>query len=236
MHSLATTADITDGSIINLQMTGTDTDIANPQWISYKPDSSIGSALTVTATITKSDTLTYDGKSAYKNGVKVPSTGSLCAFKGGHITVGSDYGRVQYRYFPDKTIGSGDGMEFGERTKSLIADVNNPGDVDCGMRIVFAALGTLTNPQILNVDTRKYFKINKTMEAGETIEVNTKFGEKSVTGTLNGTESNYWNYADLPGSTFLQLQPGGNPLRYNADSGIDNLNVTIRFTPQYLGV
>jgi hypothetical protein len=133
-------------------------------------------------------------------------------------------------------IDSEDGMEFGERAPSLIVDVQNPGDVPCGMKIIFTALGTLTNPSIFNVNTREYFKITKTMQAGETIEIDTKFGQKGVAGYLNGETLNYWNYADLPDSTFLQLQPGSNPLRYNADSGLDNLDVTIRYSPQYLGV
>jgi hypothetical protein len=132
--------------------------------------------------------------------------------------------------FPD------DGMEFGERAESLIVDVQNPGDVPCGMKIIFTATGTLENPSVLNVNTREYFKMLKTMHAGEMIEINTKFGEKAVTGYLNGDSLNYFNDADLPASTFLQLQPGSNPIRYNADSGLDNLNVTIRYSPQYLGV
>lgn len=129
-----------------------------------------------------------------------------------------------------------DGMEFGERAPLLIVDVQNPGDVPCGMKIIFTALGTLTNPSIFNLDTREYFKILKTMQPGETIEINTKFQEKGVTGILNGNKNDYWNYADLPDSTFMQLKPGSNPLRYNADSGLDNLDVTIRYLPQYLGV
>ena len=128
------------------------------------------------------------------------------------------------------------GMEFGERAPSLIVDVQNPGDVPCGTKIIFTALGTLTNPSVFNVNTREFFRITKTMQPGETIEINTKFGEKGITGYLNGESLDYWNHADLPDSTFLQLQPGSNPIRYNADSGLDNLNVTIRYSPQYLGV
>lgn len=133
-------------------------------------------------------------------------------------------------------IDSEEGMEFGERAPSLIVDVQNPGDVPCGMKIIFTALGTLTNPSILNVNTREFFRIIKTMQAGESITINTKFQQKSITGLLNGTEADYWNYADLPDSTFMQLLCGSNPLRYNADSGLDNLDVTIRFSPQYQGV
>src|SRR5665648_504005 len=43
-----------------------------------------------------------------------------------------------------------------------------------------------------------------------------------------------YNYIDL-GSTFLQLDVGDNLMRYDADTGIDNLEVSIYFTPQYLG-
>ena len=74
------------------------------------------------------------------------------------------------------------------------------------------------------------------MQGGESIEINTNFGSKSVTGTLNGQTLDYINYAELPGSKFMQLKPGSNPIRYDAEKGLDNLDVTIRYSPQYLGV
>lgn len=124
---------------------------------------------------------------------------------------------------------------FGLREPSLIVNVYNRGAVGTGMRIVFKALGTLTNPSFIDVDTQEFFKINKTMYAGETIEVNTNIGRKKVIGMVNGIETNYFKYRDLD-STWLQLEVGDNLFRYDADAGIDNLEVYVYFSNKYLEV
>jgi len=128
-----------------------------------------------------------------------------------------------------------EGIEMGYREPSLIVNIFNKGDVPCGMKIQFKALATVVNPSLFNVNNREYFKINKTMEAGEVITVTTHFQNKRVELNKNGVVSNAFNWIDL-NSTFMQLEPGDNLLRYDADDGIDNLEVSIWYTPQYLGV
>ena len=128
-----------------------------------------------------------------------------------------------------------EGIELGYREPSLIANINNKGDVACGMKIQFKALATVVNPSLFNVNTREHLKINRTMEAGEIITVTTHFQNKKVELNKNGVISNAFNWIDL-NSTFLQLEPGDNLFRYDADNGIDNLEVSIYYTPQYLGV
>ncbi|MBU3098389.1 phage tail family protein [Clostridium sp. DSM 17811] len=135
--------------------------------------------------------------------------------------------------FPLKITSAG--IKFGHREPSLIVNVLNTGDVECGMRVEFKALATLTNPSILNVNNQEYIKINKTMVAGEVIAVSTYLGSKKITSTLNGVVSNAFNYIDFQ-STFLQLDVGDNLFRYNADTNLDNLEVSIYYQPQYLGV
>lgn len=127
-----------------------------------------------------------------------------------------------------------EGIEIGFREPSLIVNILNLGDVSCGMKIQFKALATVVNPSLFNVNTREYFKTNKTMEAGEVITVTTNFQNKRVQLNKNGVVSSLtgWDYT----STFLELDPGDNLLRYDADSGIESLEVSIYFTPQYLGV
>ncbi|WP_411680419.1 phage tail family protein [Clostridium thailandense] len=128
-----------------------------------------------------------------------------------------------------------DGIEMGHREPSLIVNVTNNGDVECGIKIEFKALATVVNPSIININTREYMKINKIMTAGEVITVNTAFGEKRMESYLNGVTSNALKYIDL-GSTFLQLDTGDNLLRYDADENIDNLEVSLYYITQYLGV
>ncbi len=128
-----------------------------------------------------------------------------------------------------------EGIEMGYREPSLIVNVFNSGDVPCGMKIQFKALATVVNPSLFNVNTREYFKINKTMEAGEVVTVTTHFQNKRVELNKNGVISNAFNWIDFQ-STFLQLDVGDNLLRYDASSGLDNLEVSIYHTPMYLGV
>ena len=130
------------------------------------------------------------------------------------------------------------GIIMGHRESSLIVNVNNKGNVKTGMIIEFFARGTLSNPSLFNVNTREFIKINKEMVAGEKIIINTNYGKKKIIQNLNGIETDILNYLDIVGGgdTFLQLDVGDNLFRYNADSNLDNLEVNIYFTQQYLGV
>ena len=131
---------------------------------------------------------------------------------------------------PDK------GATFGKRIASLIANVFNSGSVPIGMKIVFKANGMITNPKLINVNTQEQFVINKTLIASEEIEINTNVGEKSVKGKIGtSTYTNYFMYKDVD-SSWLQLEIGDNLFRYDADDGIDNLDVFIYFNNQYLEV
>ena len=127
------------------------------------------------------------------------------------------------------------GIEMGTRSPSLIVNVSNNGDVECGMTVQFTAEATLTNPSILNVTTGEYIKILKTMVAGEVLTITTYFGNKKVTSTLNGVATNAFNFIDLS-STFLQLNVGDNLLKYDASTNVANLTVVIYYSQQYLGV
>lgn len=126
-------------------------------------------------------------------------------------------------------------MEMGFRQPSLIVNIFNPGDISCGMEINFKALATVVNPMLYNVNTREFLKINKTLIAGEVLTVTTHFSSKRVETHKNGVVENAFNYIDLE-STFLLLTPGDNLLRYDADEGLDNLEIDIYYNPQYLGV
>lgn len=127
------------------------------------------------------------------------------------------------------------GIMVGYREPSLIVNTNNIGDVKTGMRIEFKALSTVVNPELINIETQDYIKINKTMESGEVITVTTDFSNKKVDINKNGVIENGFNYFNLY-STFLQLEIGDNLFRYNAKSGLESLEVTIYHTSRYLGV
>lgn len=128
------------------------------------------------------------------------------------------------------------GVVFGKRTGSLIASAYNSGAVAVGMRIVFKANGSITNPSLINVNTLEEFKINKTLIAGEEIEINTNIGKKSVRGKIGNEDfHNYYMYKDID-SPWLKLEVGDNLFRYSADEGIENLDVFVYFSNQFLEV
>lgn len=126
-------------------------------------------------------------------------------------------------------------MIFGYREESLIVDVYNPGHVATGMRIKLKALGQLTGPSLMNVNTREFLKLNMTLYAGDVVDIDTSYGKKTVVLTRAGVKSNVYRYIDVD-STFMQLDIGDNVFRYDAESGLDSLDVTLSFNAMYLGV
>ena len=126
-------------------------------------------------------------------------------------------------------------MIYGYRAESVIVDCYNEGDVSTGMRIRFTALGTVSNPILLNVDTEEFIQINATMKTGDVIEINTKYGSKGAKLIRDGVETDYFRYIDVD-STFMQLAIGDNMLRYDAASGVNSLEVSIFYSKEFLGV
>ncbi|MDE6663577.1 MAG: phage tail family protein [Lachnospiraceae bacterium] len=127
------------------------------------------------------------------------------------------------------------GMIFGYRAENVIVDCYNEGDVSTGMRIRFTALGTVSNPILLNVDTGEFIQVNAVMQAGDIIEINTKYGSKGAKLIRGGIETNYFRYIDVD-STFMQLGIGDNNFRYDAAGGVNSLEVAIFYNKEFLGV
>lgn len=127
------------------------------------------------------------------------------------------------------------GIEMGYRSPSLIANVYNSGDSDTGMIVRFKAIASVSKPKLININTYDEMQINFEMQGGDVIEVNTNRGKKSVTLIRNNIRTNIFNAFDLY-STWLQLKPGDNLFRYDAESGLDNLEVSMNFTNKFVGV
>lgn len=128
------------------------------------------------------------------------------------------------------------GFYFAKKTNSVMVTLNNPSEVDVGMRVVFYANGTVTAPSLLNVYTKERIKLDYTMQAGDTITVDTHLGKKSrILLMRNGVESNIINYM-ADDFTFMPLRPGDNLFKYDADSGLSALEVKIRYSEYYAGV
>lgn len=128
-----------------------------------------------------------------------------------------------------------EGIEMGYREPSLVANIENNGNVPCGMKIEFKANATVEKPSLFNMNTREFMKVNRTMHKGEVLVVTTHYQNKKILLYKQGQVTNALNWIDLD-STFMQLEVGDNLFRYDAEEGLDNLEVTITYTPQYVGV
>ena len=128
-----------------------------------------------------------------------------------------------------------DTWEVGRRTGDLIVTVENAGDVDCGLKIIFEAEGTLVNPVMMNAGTLEFVKLYTTMISGDRIEVTTEYGQKKAVLIRSGVTTNIFRLLD-PNTTFLQLRVGENLFTCDADQNAANLVAKIQYSNQYLGV
>lgn len=127
------------------------------------------------------------------------------------------------------------GMQLGYRQPSLIVNVYNGGDVRTGVRIVFQALGDVVNPIIASVDSLEFIRLNTMLQEGDVLTLSTSYGDKWADLYRDGIITDALRYVDVD-STFLQLDPGDNLIRYDAEQGLSNLEVSIFHNNLYLGV
>lgn len=139
-------------------------------------------------------------------------------------------------YATDPIKIGGHGIIMGLKSPSAIATITNTGTLPCGFIITFQASGTVENPKIIDINTQEYIRLSHTMQAGEVIRISTLDNNKTVRQIIGEDSINAFNFLDFANSTFLQLAVGINYLRYDADSGLDNLSVEFKFDPRYLEV
>lgn len=129
----------------------------------------------------------------------------------------------------------GETWEIGARSAERIVTVENTGDVPGGMAVVFIAQGAVVNPYLTNAQTQETIRLNTTMQAGDQIVVTTGYGQKEAVLERAGERTSIFRLLAAE-SVFLQLETGENLLAFGAQSGEDNLNVTVRHTNEYVGV
>ena len=127
------------------------------------------------------------------------------------------------------------GMQLGFRQPSLIVNVYNGGDVRTGIRIEFQALGDVVRPVITYVHSLAFIRLNITLQEGDVLTLSTGYGDKWAKLYRDGVITDALRYIDVD-STFLQLAPGDNLIRYDAEEGLSNLEVSIFHNNLYLGV
>jgi len=126
-------------------------------------------------------------------------------------------------------------FELTRKVNTLIGNVYNGSNVMQGLTVKFRATGEVINPSLYNIARRELMKINLTMHPGDTVIISTETGNKRVKLISGGETTNINNYMAYP-PVWLQAYPGDNLYRYDAESGIDNLDVSIIHTQAYWGV
>ena len=94
---------------------------------------------------------------------------------------------------------------------------------------VITVTGELTNPEIVNITTNEYFKINTTISSGSVAVIDAQ----AHTIVIDGVTS-YSDIAD--GSSWIHLQPGNNEFFLTSDENTDTGYATISYRVGYMGV
>lgn len=128
------------------------------------------------------------------------------------------------------------GIPFSTLRGITEATVYNSG-TETGFSFIIRCGGDIQNLAIYDVsDTSKVFRLNTTLEKDWIVEINTEGSPKTCKATKpDGTTENLLKYlASSP--TWFTLKKGMNHFGYTADSGVNDVEMSISYTNKYLGV
>lgn len=125
--------------------------------------------------------------------------------------------------------------KFGAQAKSKSKILINNGEVETPIFITFN--GPATAPiSITNLTTDEFIEVNQSLLEGERLEINTAFGQKSVTKvSYDGTRANVFHYINLQ-STFFDLEVGNNLIDYSMGADYERAGVVISWHNRYGGI
>lgn len=125
---------------------------------------------------------------------------------------------------------------FSEYSAASYINIHNSGTVPAKWRAEFYAGVPMTNPQLLNILTGAFVKINKRMEIGEKIIIDTTGQELTVTGVnADGSTVSLFEYLDIDSDPF-ELLVGDNLVQGSAATGGANLQAKLYHFDYYAGV
>lgn len=119
-----------------------------------------------------------------------------------------------------------------KRQESVFKEIINDGVSDTPMKIVFKASAKVINPYLENVDTGEMMQLKFTMERGDIITITTGKDDKRIILTRDGEETDIINFKKFP-FYFFSLKAGKNLFKFGADSGVDSLDITAQYSPQF---
>lgn len=128
-----------------------------------------------------------------------------------------------------------DGICFGYRVIDTVKILKNPGTHESGMVIIFTASGAVVNPSFKCLESEEELKLDYTMSSGEIVTVNTLFDNHQITSLKNGVRTDITSYFNVL-TDYIQIPEGNSTFVYDAESGRDNLSVSVSYNPEFIGV
>lgn len=121
---------------------------------------------------------------------------------------------------------------FGKIVEAQFFTIVNNGQLPVPFTVTFFARDDCVNPKITSVNTGKFLAINKTLIAGERVVVEITHDRTYVTSSIDG---------DIRGALSLKsnlnrLEVGDNVLKPEADEGKSQLEVSIDFATEIVGI
>lgn len=121
---------------------------------------------------------------------------------------------------------------FGKRIQMAYVNVRNLGQTSVPFIVEFLARNEVVNPKISNMLTGEHLLINRTMAVKEHISVEIGHDRTRVISSVSGDISGALSLS----SGLFSLDVGDNFLKPEAESGLGDLDVTIRFSEEKVGM
>lgn len=153
---------------------------------------------------------------------------------------GKDVAEVQGRFgFPWVSFipnqYTNDWAVVGNRVFSKVVDLNNDGDVPCGMVVTVKATGYVKNPVVYIGNG--FVRVLTEMRQNDVVTIDTVKRPPTVTLTRGGVTQNIIHKVDRKSRILdIALPVGHSQFQYDAETGEQDMSVVLRFHKQYLGV
>lgn len=124
---------------------------------------------------------------------------------------------------------------FGIKNPSAFINCVNGGEVEAYYKLEFRSKTTTVDPQIINVETQEFLKLNTTVTSDDKFTVYRLGGRLIVEKETSGVITDAFSVLDED-SDLMYMHVGNNLIKADADSGADQLITTITFNDAVVGV
>lgn len=128
-------------------------------------------------------------------------------------------------------------FKLSSRTIEPLKEIVNKGVLESGFIVrMIAEVDDIQAPRITNVNTQEKISFPKlTLNTDDILEISTYENERYCHLIKDGVEENIFKYMSYD-STFFQLEPGKNVIRYASETNENSLEVRLTFDETLAGV